>query len=128
VQQRIYVGMDTDVRITTYTLTRYTTLSIVSKRYMYARIYLMVRQGDRWQPRKLDRERVASQLASIRYNTGALETSFSRDSTNLDIDYNNLFSDVEELYMLMRLDLLAQDNQRRKKAHFRKVDNGAASN
>jgi hypothetical protein len=77
---------------------------------------------DSWQPRKLDREAVSRQLDKVRWQVQDVERNFSKDSTNLDLSYDELLQGIEALYTLMRLDLLAQDNQRRKKAHFRKVE------
>jgi hypothetical protein len=79
---------------------------------------------DRWKPHTwgtTKRNEIGENLEIIRGMTRALERSITRNSINMDIDYNNLFTAVDDMYKLLELDKLALDNQRRQRAHKQKV-------
>lgn len=67
--------------------------------------------NDLWKPGELDHMAVKSRLRDIRWSTAQIEKNMR--SCNVDIDYGTLMDQVEELYGLLQLDKLAQDNRRR---------------
>lgn len=76
---------------------------------------------DLWSKKVLDEENIHVQIDRAIFYLGKLSTDVYYGSILTDLDYDEVVQAVEKLYTLLRIDLLAQDTQRRHDAHMEEV-------
>lgn len=76
----------------------------------------------KWDHVKLDIPTIEGELNKIIHYAVAIDKGAIDRSINIDIDYDEMYKSVENLYMLLRLDLLAQDNKARAQKVREQVD------
>lgn len=81
---------------------------------------------DLWKPGQLNPMAVKNKLRDVRFAAKSIESNMR--SSNVDIDYDRLVGYVEELYELLEIDKLAQDNQRRFEEEKARVKEGTTNN
>ncbi len=79
------------------------------------------RSRDLWRPRELDQDRARFLLRCIRDATYKLENDLHVESILTDLDYAKLFDSTEELYGVLDVGSLVQDNKRREQEVKAKV-------
>lgn len=68
------------------------------------------------------RQAVGDKLEVVKGATRAVERGFVRNSILLDEDYDRLLTAVSDLYGLLELDVLAEDNRKRTERHKHTVN------
>lgn len=80
---------------------------------------------NKWQPKNwpsTKRQAIGEQIGLIKFATFAVEQSVVRGSIMLDDDYDELLTYVSDLYGLLELDKLAEDNRKRSERHKHSVN------
>lgn len=77
--------------------------------------------SNRWKPDKIDKEKVRDLVRDARFHLQRIEHLVMLDSYFLEDHYGEAFEAMEELYNVLDLGNLVQDNQARMNKHMKKV-------
>jgi hypothetical protein len=78
-------------------------------------------QYDKWKPGKIDQEKVKELTNHVRFYLDRIQNAVSLRSYMVEDYYGDMFEHIEELYGVLDINSLAQDNKRRYETEKKRV-------